>query len=580
MKKLFSVILVICLFVICLTACANVQTELESPTNVSIDDSILSWNSVEGATGYIIFVDGSEKGTTLTNSFDLSTLNLSAEKEYSVQVKAKGDGYVKLGSKLSASVIYKFTDDARRMLSNDEKFNYYNGNSNSYYGVGRTINVIDDEYLDVDSKYAKIFDENQLLSMDWRTSFTGKMDTISTQAFSMEEFYLGYNAQIGASMSVGGKYKIFSAGISNTFGFAANEQFKNVKNEIFYQSSQVHSSRMVEIDERLDTTKFSNALKSMVLTDARNLSPMKFFQKYGTHTILAAYYGGRIDCNYYLCNIGQKWDNETALNFANSMSVGISILQASSDLNFSIKNEIGCNNNETYSKFSVNTVGGISFKAINEKDFIENYGAWIDSFNEQELENTCIVGLPAKSMIAIWDLFPEEYNAERDKLEAYFNSHANSVSQEFLSKFAKTNVNPTYIANIRQDEIKVVDGNPISDVVVVPYSFNDLYNAGFSKIFIKISFMLKETGTCYQHISLLDGKKNFLIDKTFEQGGHTMKPYNKYERFEFDYEISLDELNKKYPNNLTFWLKYRASGNGWDANEFQIKNVSVSFVFS
>ena len=59
-----------------------------------------------------------------------------------------------------------------------------------------------------------------------------------------------------------------------------------------------------------------------------------------------------------------------------------------------------------------------------------------------------------------------------------------------------------------------------------------------------------------------------------------MKPYNKYERFEFDYEISLDELNKKYPNNLTFWLKYRASGNGWDANEFQIKNVSVSFVFS
>lgn len=579
MKKLFSVILVICLLVICLTACANVQKVLESPTNVSINDNILTWNSVDGATGYIIYVDGSEKGIVNTNAFDLSTLNLSAGNEYSVQVKAKGDGYVNLSSELSASIIYKITDGAGRMLSNEEKSNYFNGTSKSYYGVGRTINVINDEYLDVDTRYAKIFDERQLLSMDWRTSFVGKMDTISTQAFSMEEFYLDYNAKIGASMSIGGNYKIFSAGINNTFGFATNAQFKNVKNEIFYQSSQVHSSSLVEIDERLETTKFSDSLKKTVLIDARNLSPEKFFQKYGTHTILAAYYGGRIDCNYYLCNTGKKWDNGTALNFVNSISVGISILQASSDLDFSIKNEIGCDNTETYSRFAVNTVGGISFKAINEKDFIQNYGAWIDSFNK-DIENTCIVSLPAKSLIAIWDLFPDEYNAERDKMAAYFNSHANSVSHEFLSKFAKTNVNPTYITNLREDEMRVVDGNPISDIMVIPYNFDDLNNKGFSKVFIKISFMLKETGTCYQHISLLDGKKNSLIDKTYEQGGHTLYPYNKYEKFEFDCEISLADLKKKHPESLTFWLKYRASGNGWDANEFYIKNVSAAFVFA
>ena len=64
------------------------QTDLESPTNLSIDDNmILSWNDVDGASEYVIEVDEHTFNTTSSN-FDLSSLDFG---EHSIKVKAMGD---------------------------------------------------------------------------------------------------------------------------------------------------------------------------------------------------------------------------------------------------------------------------------------------------------------------------------------------------------------------------------------------------------------------------------------------------------------------------------------------------------
>lgn len=471
------------------------------------------------------------------------------------------------------------------LLSREEKQQYLN--EPSYYGVGRTINAIEDEYIDVDGRYSKIFDENKLLDLNWHTSFVGQMESSNIQAASMSEFYSKKNASYELALATKTNVLMFSAGLDSNYNFASGGQYSSIANEVYYQAYQYYASHSVEIDERTDLFQFKSIIKPSVLEDARDLSPQDFFAKYGTHVILAAYYGGKIEYNYYLCNSGLKWDTNTELKMSNGISACMGQLSSLNvDSNFSIQTAIGANTSTTYSRFYASAMGGSAFKALNEKDFIANYGEWVDSMNGKSVENSRIVGLPVKSLVAIWELFPVEYSAEKNKIAKYFNEQAEKTSNEFLQKYQRKYYAPsTFTINVRDanSEVKVSQGKDIYDHIDIPFDYSELTDKNgkpYNNVVIKVSFQLKETGTCYQHVDLLDGKRNPLCTKTFEQGGHNMTPFNKYEPFEYVYQTSIADLMSRNPNGFQLWLKYYANGNGWDANEFLIKDVKVTFTLT
>ena len=190
-------------------------------------------------------------------------------------------------------------------------------------------------------------------------------------------------------------------------------------------------------------------------------------------------------------------------------------------------------------------------------------------------------------MVAIWDLFPDEYNNERIRLTDYFHKQAVKISNDFLAQYKRNNytVPDSFTIDVRgaNNEIRVVQGNDIYDLINIPFDYSELVDKNgqsYNRILINVSFQLKETGTCYQHVDLLDGNRNTIYPKQFEQGGNTLRPYNKYERFEYQYETTINDLKNRYPYDFQLWLKYRANGNGWDANEFYIKDVKVKISLS
>lgn len=65
------------------------KIELQTPTNIRMDGTLLTWDKVENADYYMVSVDGVEKLTS-KNRYDLSILSLSDT--YGVQVMALGDG--------------------------------------------------------------------------------------------------------------------------------------------------------------------------------------------------------------------------------------------------------------------------------------------------------------------------------------------------------------------------------------------------------------------------------------------------------------------------------------------------------
>ena len=65
------------------------KIELQTPTNIRMDGTLLTWDKVENADYYMVSVDGVEKLTS-KNGYDLSILSLPDT--YGVQVMALGDG--------------------------------------------------------------------------------------------------------------------------------------------------------------------------------------------------------------------------------------------------------------------------------------------------------------------------------------------------------------------------------------------------------------------------------------------------------------------------------------------------------
>src|SRR5690554_4543129 len=89
--------------------------KLPAPTNLAIDlDGMLSWDSVEHATGYRIVVGSQTITLDLETSFDLTTLNLAGG-EHNVELYALDDGQDYLNSN-KAEITYIAPEPAQQLL--------------------------------------------------------------------------------------------------------------------------------------------------------------------------------------------------------------------------------------------------------------------------------------------------------------------------------------------------------------------------------------------------------------------------------------------------------------------------------
>ncbi|MBN2504318.1 MAG: hypothetical protein JXB20_03135 [Bacilli bacterium] len=84
---------------------------VEMPTNLSIEGTVLSWDEVEGAKGYVIYVNEIEEDTVNENSYDFSSL---AGEKLIFRVQAKASRGFK-DSPLSASIAYVENRDGEIM---------------------------------------------------------------------------------------------------------------------------------------------------------------------------------------------------------------------------------------------------------------------------------------------------------------------------------------------------------------------------------------------------------------------------------------------------------------------------------
>lgn len=91
---------------------------LGTPSNLSVDSGILTYDAIEGKTSYLISIDGQEY-TSTTNRFDLKNM-ISIPKTYQITVKAIGDGMFYKSS--YPSLVYEYTYQGPTKLNDINNF--------------------------------------------------------------------------------------------------------------------------------------------------------------------------------------------------------------------------------------------------------------------------------------------------------------------------------------------------------------------------------------------------------------------------------------------------------------------------
>ena len=488
--KVLIIFVIVC-FACAFVGCSQVKTTLAVPQNVQVIDNVVRWNAVDGAIGYYVLINGIEYSASDT-SYALKGASIKSGTQCQISVKTKGDGYVNLSSEYSEPISYLYiasevSDDNNSENNNTGNNNVGNNNNNTntgdnnnnnggnittekeelsdsvinsvvnsnstYYGVGRTINVITDEYARFTAEsigHSKVFDSNKLMSLNWYKQHVGDMVAETAKGSSMEELYvkanLGFKTSFSSQVGLG---NVFSAGMKNTFGFSAGVEYQNTANEIYHMSSQYFGAELVAIDEYYDIEQFKSLLSAGFISDIIALengttTAKNIINKYGTHAILAGYYGGKISCYSYIRNTSTKWSAQAKFDYESNIDAAIGkIMSGSSSTEFSLAAQVGITSGTSSEEFKATAIGGANVNALSLQDFLSKYGNWVDSMNNMSAENSVIVGLPQKSLVSIWDILPNEYSTAKSKLKTYFDAEVENTNSEFLSDYERHYIEPT-----------------------------------------------------------------------------------------------------------------------------------------
>ena len=336
MKRTFvSLMLIIIMISTVLTSCdidkifgvIDEETELplEAPTNLRVDESnaTLHWNSVEYAIGYTVKIDASTY-TTNTNSFSLQGLPSG---EYTISVKANGDGIRYISSEYSDTIHYTRKADSGNKYEDNviaafREFDEINTKS-SYLGYGIDIinaNAINSKNVlmnypifDMD----KLLDEQLLKSNEHYNSFQ------SIEARTMEEFTINMSnstsVSSGTSVSASGNIKgvdvSASASLTNGLTQTFTKTSDMVESQHFLEIISENQSYwlILQCSEQRYKELLSDEFKSDLYSD---MEPALLFQKYGTHMLTSVAMGGSIYMYYtmYSYEKGDKTHSYTEIS--------------------------------------------------------------------------------------------------------------------------------------------------------------------------------------------------------------------------------------------------------------------------
>lgn len=452
MKKILIASLIVIL-VFGLVGCTAVQTKLDTPINVRVEDGILKWSSVDGATEYLIMINLEEKSVKGDISFDLRNMpNIEVGEEYTIKVKAKSSDPFKTSSDFSDPITWVATISSGANNNNNgyvppENLEDVNDNStiNKLYetGLGLGVDALSAESIVGEARKASIFNDDAFDETTIGSYKVGSTRANATSESNIISMISTYNSKIvlgsKADASYGG---MFTAGFESKFSIGESIDESQKKNQFYYTINHYYTGKNYQIKNFTEAERFESKLSESFISAVEKLesgamTAETFFFRYGTHIVMAVSYGGMLEIsNSMLSTETIKTTELSAALSANleaSISYGLGDASAGNNINLDMNNMDAYTEGKYTSHLNIKSIGGgTNLKVSSFSALSVGYADWVESLSDED--NHCITDVADGGLVPVWYYIPAEYSEAIELLKNYFAQQAGSISDTLAAK--------------------------------------------------------------------------------------------------------------------------------------------------
>ncbi len=443
------------------------MTQLPAPYGVSYNDDTktVSWSQVDNTSGYYVQINNGTPVGKLQNNY--YKLHFDEDCTFTVSVKACGNGILYSDSDwfvAEESFLYTVEEipdnDGSDDLSSSEDSSYDSTTSEedssnddsvevtppeTYEedyegtGLGRSINYITATSYESMSGGLDIFDMEKLYQLQPKAEAIKSNISTTTSEESIDSFMSSYENSSNQKIGLGIKDL---KGISANLAISYNEKYeKKTKAEtlqLHYNTRQVITGKRMEIPGYKNTATFSDMLSDKFLSDAKKvnegtMSPANFINLYGTHVMMAVYYGGAFDATYSAITNNTE-DNESWLSKVEaSLSASFKKLSGSATSDSESVSLTTVAEKDKITNLNIYALGGADGNSFGSMEsFLQDYKAWASSVTE---DTYATVDVPDGSLYCVWEYLDDSYQNAKNILNSYLREQCREKYDQTKEKF-------------------------------------------------------------------------------------------------------------------------------------------------
>lgn len=467
--------------------------------------------------------------------------------------------------------------------------------------LGYSINLATDDYID----HTKIKTTTPIFANSWLQGLTKVKRDINLSyqrpriAHDIEDManYLSGNYNLPASASQG--YSLFLASAANRF--SNTEYMEYSENMYQYYSTFNHKIKKFSYELPDYNTNFELYRSKLNVIYKRDVADLfdgdmtstQFFDKYGTHIIAKAQYGGRFVIDYSLVsNIYDVWQEHT-YDISDYINVELyRKLGTNETIDFNIFRDFVFSVYGAKETLHIYSYGGVEYSDISLSNMNTAYASWLNAVET----NPVIVSVIDDGLIPLWDILPTTYNTASyrntfiQKYQEYAEAKENAILETYKPSILEQDEVATGYSIIRTGEIYVSDDGFFAndyDVVDLNYHFDIKYNYmkahGYTKMVLCLEMQMREINMGYQLVAFLYSEKQnmtYQIGETFSheyEGTTFCDRYSGYVFFIIE-EVPIETFENEDPDDC-YKLVFRYSAEGAGEDDWANQRVYAQVVY-
>lgn len=308
-------------------------------------------------------------------------------------------------------------------------------------GLGLNINVVKAEQVNDFTTGNTVLDLEKISEIEASRVTLNQSESYTHTTADINDLLLDYNLKF----NFGSESKIFLCSLKKDLEVNGGLSYSQYRYKFFNILEHKVMRYRLFFNDYLNKNIYTGYFNENFIADLASLSQSgnysAFFDKYGTHIVGEALYGGKLNATYSVVSNKLVLNNDVSTIMGNNVQFG--------NLSNNTKNGIVTSLNAYHSMqhnvndlnigFYVKSVGGNTFASGVIDNFNTGYSSWANSFNN-DLTNSVIMDYTSTGLVPLWDILPAPYDTTlADSMESAFSQYYDNFEESIIDEFKNEN---------------------------------------------------------------------------------------------------------------------------------------------